>query len=171
MRVTAWVPALVFAAVACQPKGETAEQAQMRMQNETAAARTAIDSTNRELMTHFNMGHPDIVAALYAENGVVMPPNEPVVVGRSAIKDVLAQFAAMKAQLTLTSTAVSANGPLAVERGTYSVTFTPPGAKAPVTDTGKYLVHWHRIDGKWMLVDDIWNSDLPPTPPPPPARK
>jgi ketosteroid isomerase-like protein len=156
----------VLAAVACQPKAETAEQAQTRMQTESAAAKTVIDSVDREFTTHFNMGHPDLVAAMYAENAVAMPPNMPAAVGREAIKAVLAGFVAMKAQLTLTSAAVSANGPMAVERGTYSVTFTPPGATTPITDTGKYLVHWHLIDGKWQLADDIWNSDLPAMPMP-----
>ena len=80
----------------------------------------------------------------------------------------MAEFVGMKAQLTLNPQSVSANGPLAVERGTYSVTFTPPGATAPITDTGKYLAHWHLIGGKWMMVDDIWNSDLPVAPAPAP---
>jgi hypothetical protein len=72
----------------------------------------------------------------------------------------------MKANLTLTPVAVAVNGPLGVERGTYSVTFTPPGATAPITDTGKYLVHWKQVGGKWLLANDIWNSDLPAMPMP-----
>ena len=63
-----------------------------------------------------------------------------------------------------------ANGPLAIEAGTYKITFTPAGAPAPITDTGKYLVHWHKVGDKWMMVDDIWNSDLPAMPMGPPAK-
>jgi len=38
-------------------------------------------------------------------------------------------------------------------------------------DSGKYIVHWMQQSGKWVMVDDIWNSDtpLPSAPPPPPA--
>jgi ketosteroid isomerase-like protein len=46
------------------------------------------------------------------------------------------------------------------------VTFTPPGAAAPMTDTGKYLAYWRQSDGKWLMVYDIWNSDLPAAPMP-----
>ncbi len=171
MRFSVLIPTLALAAAACQPKAETPDQAMARMQTETAAARAAIDSVNREFTTHLNMGHADMVAAMYTEDGVAMPPNMPAASGREAIKNALGEFAAMKAQLTLTSTSVSASGPMAVERGTYSVTLTPPGAKAPVTDTGKYLVHWRQVDGKWMLAEDIWNSDLPPMPAPPAPKK
>jgi ketosteroid isomerase-like protein len=61
---------------------------------------------------------------------------------------------------------ITAAGDLAVERGSYEETYTQPGASAPVTDRGKYLVHWRRIGGKWLMVDDIANSDLPVTAPP-----
>jgi len=162
-----WLAGLVAGAfiLGCQPKAETAEQAQARLESESAAARTAVDSLTREFMAHFNQGHGDLVAAFYAEQAHVMPPNQPEAVGREAIKAAFAPFFAMKSQLTLTPTTVVASGPLAIDRGTYTVTYTPPGATAAVTDTGKYLVHWQRIDGKWMLMDDIFNSDLPPMKP------
>ncbi|MGQ0701661.1 MAG: YybH family protein [Gemmatimonadales bacterium] len=160
---------MLLAVAACQPSAETPDQAQARMDTESAAAKMAIDSMAGEFATHFNAGHADIVAGFYMENATAMPPNAPMASGRAAIQAVLQGFVDMKAQLTLTPQAVVANGPLAIERGVYSVTFTPPGATAPMTDTGKYLVHWHMVDGKWMIADDIWNSDLAP-PPPPPAR-
>jgi len=170
MRVVAGLALSLGLAAACQPKAETPEQAQARMDTETTAARTAIDSLDREFAQHFNQGHADLVAGMYTEQAHLMPPNMPVVVGRDAIKTGLAPFFAMKAELKLTADAVVANGPLAVERGTYALSFTPPGATAPMTDTGKYLVHWHLIDGKWLLADDIWNSDLPAMPMGPPAK-
>lgn len=157
-------------AAGCQPKAETPEQAQARMSTESQAARTVIDSLDREFGIHFNQGHGDIVAAMYADQAHVMPPNQPVAVGRGAIQAAFAPFFAMKPDLKLTADAVVADGPLAIERGTYTLVFTPPGATAPVTDTGKYLVHWHLIDGKWMIADDIWNSDLPPMMMGPPAK-
>jgi ketosteroid isomerase-like protein len=173
MRVGSWgiLVLSLGAAAGCQPKAESAEQAQARMDSETAAVRTVIDSVTRDFATHFNQGHGDIVASYYGEQAHLMPPNLPVAVGREAIKAAFAPFFTMKPDLKLTPDAVVANGPLAIERGTYSLTYTPPGATAPVTDTGKYLVHWHLLDGKWMLVDDIWNSDLPAMPMGPPAQK
>jgi ketosteroid isomerase-like protein len=166
VRAPQWlVGSLALALVlGCQPKAEPPEQALARIESESAAARTMVDSLTREFMSHFNQGHGDLVAAFYSEQAHLMPPNQPAAVGREAIKAAFAPFFAMKADLKLTLAALVASGALAVERGTYSITYTPPGATAPVTDTGKYLVHWERIDGKWMLVDDIFNSDLPPLP-------
>jgi uncharacterized protein (TIGR02246 family) len=159
-------PCAVLLAAACQSGAETPEQTATRMQTESTAIRAVIDSMAIDFASHLNQGHADIVAAYYTEDAVIMPPNMPTARGRDGAKQVFDQFVAMKAQLTLKPESVSANGPMAVEWGTYSVTLTPPGAPAPMTDTGKYLVHWRQVDGKWLLAQDIWNSDLPPMPMP-----
>ena len=160
----------IFAMItACQPVAETAEQAEARMASEAAAAKTAIEASNTRFMAHFNAGQGDSVAAHYTEDGRVMAPNMPVASGRQAIA---ASMGAMGgATLVLTTESVAASGSLAVERGTYKITLTPPGATAPITDTGKYLVHWHKVGDNWMMVDDIWNSDLPAMPMGPPAKQ
>jgi len=43
-------------------------------------------------------------------------------------------------------------------------------------DSGKYIVRWAQQNGRWLMVDDVWNSDLPlptaaPTPPRAPGRQ
>jgi ketosteroid isomerase-like protein len=163
MRAGRWGAVVLGLALAagCQPKAETPEQVQARIDSESASVRRSIDSLTREFTTHFNAGHGDLVAAFYTAQAHLMPPNQAAAVGPEAIKTAFAPFFAMKAELTLVPDAVVANGPVAVERGSYSVKFSPPGSPAPVTETGKYLVHWQRIDGKWLIADDIWNSDQP----------
>lgn len=171
MQYRGMVGGLLVLAAACAPKAETPEQADARMTTESQAAQTAIQAVNQQFMAHFNAAHGDSVAALYAENGRMMAPNMPSAVGRAAMATELNAMGAMKPNLTLTTTSVAANGPIAIEAGTYKLMFTPPGAKDAMTDTGKYLVHWHKMGDKWMLVDDIWNSDLPAMPEPAPAKK
>jgi ketosteroid isomerase-like protein len=153
---------------ACQPAAETAEQAEARMASEAAAARTAIEASQARFVVHFNAGQGDSLAAHYTEDGRVMAPNTPVASGRQAIAASMGMMGG--ATLVLTTESVAANGSLAVERGTYKITLTPPGATAPITDTGKYLVHWHKVGDTWLKVDDIWNSDLPAMPAGPPAK-
>ena len=168
-RMTTVVLALGLGVMAgCAPKPETPEQAEARMTAEATAARTAIEASNQQFVMHFNAGHGDSVAAFYAEDGRVMAPNMAVASGRQAIAASMGMMAG--ATLVLTTESVAASGPLAVERGTYKITLTPPGAPGPITDTGKYLVHWHKVGDKWMMVDDIWNSDLPAAPAGPPAK-
>lgn len=171
-RMTSVVAAMGLAMLAgCQPKVETADQAEARMATEAADAKTAIEASNQIFMAHFNAGHGDSVAVIYTENGRVMAPNVPAAVGRAAIATALNAMGPAKPTLVLTTESVVASGPLAVEAGTYKITLTPPGAPGPITDTGKYLVHWHKVGDKWMMVDDIWNSDLPVAPMPAPAKK
>lgn len=172
LRMTSVVMALGLGAmIGCTPAAETPEQAATRMATEAADAKTAIEASNQAFMAHFNAGHGDSVAAIFSENGRMMEPNAPPYVGRAAIAASANGMANMKATLTLTIEDVAASGPIAIERGTYSITLTPPGAPGPVTDSGKYLVHWHKAGDTWMMVDDIWNSDLPPVPAGPPPKK
>jgi ketosteroid isomerase-like protein len=154
---------------ACQPAAETAEQAQARLTAEAASAKTAIEASNVQFMSHFNAGHGDSVAAFYTENGRVMAPNLPASTGRQAIAQSMALGAASPT-LTLVTESVVANGGLAVELGTYKISLTPPGLKAPITDSGKYMVSWQKVGERWLMAADIWNSDLPGPPPPPAAR-
>lgn len=165
-RVTLSLLGLVVGLVGCQPAPETADQAKERMSAEAAAAKTAIEASNASFMAHFNAGHGDSVATFYTEDGTVMAPNQPAASGRQAIAQAMALGAA-NPTLTLVTGSVVANGPLAVELGTYTITLAPSGA-ASITDSGKYMVSWHKVGDRWLMAADIWNSDLP-APPKPPA--
>jgi hypothetical protein len=43
---------------------------------------------------------------------------------------------------------------------------TAVDAAGKTVETGKYIEFWHRINGKWFMVRDIWNDDAPPAPEP-----
>ena len=53
------------------------------------------------------------------------------------------------------------SGDLAYDVGTYTLSFDGPDGK--VTDTGKYVTVWTKVDGEWKVAADIGNSDLPAT--------
>jgi len=146
---------------ACRPEAETAEAVMARQAADQQAAEAAIRPLVERFVTHYNSGHADSLAAFYAPDAHLMPANLSAVVGQEAIKTAFEQATASKGTLKLVTEAISASGDLAVERGSYEETYTPPGSATPMTDRGKYLVHWHRIGGKWLIVDDIANSDLP----------
>lgn len=169
-RRTVVTSALVL--VACAPQPETAEQMQARMSAESDSARTYIAEASRMFAAHMVAGRVDSVVAFYAAEATVMPPNMPPARGTAAIK---AAFDGMMAQgapktAELRPVTVVANGPLAIETGRFVMTMAGPGG-AVMADSGKYMVHWHKINGKWMIVDDMWSSDLPPMPMPAPSRR
>ena len=151
------VSGLVLAA-GCGPKAEPAPAADSAA--DAAAARTGIDAGNAQYMAYFTGGHPDSIATLFADDGRMMAPNAPMATGRAAIAAGMASMTGAKLTLVLTSLAVEASGPLAVDAGTYKFSITPPGAKDPINDTGKYLSHWRKTGDKWLMVDNIWNSDM-----------
>jgi uncharacterized protein (TIGR02246 family) len=162
----------VLAVLAACQKAETPEQAQARMSAESDSARASIEQNMQAFARHVNAGHADSLAALYADDAVLMPPNMPAATGRAAIQEAFAgmmQGGATTIRFAVQS--VSANGPLAVERGTYSYTMTPAGGGPAMADSGKYLVHWHRIAGRWMIVEDAWNSDVAVPEPAPAGRR
>ena len=135
--------------------------------------RAAIDSANTRWMAAIAAGNADSLAVIYAANARMMPPGAPANVGREAI---VAGFAPMFAigqwTITLTTDTIWPAGSSVFERGTWVSTFTPgPNAPSmPPSDKGKYLQRWIQEDGRWVVADDIWNSDNPPPAPPPPAR-
>ncbi len=154
---------------ACQ-KAETAEQMAARMQTESEAAKAAIETANASFMRHFAAGHFDSVATFYTADAVVMPSNAPAVTGHQAIVAAMTQGGA--GDLRLTTLHVVANGPMAIEHGSYTFGMTPPGASAPISIAGKYVVYWKQTADGWKMQWDIWNEDAPMAmPAPPPARR
>ena len=150
----------VVALTACQA-AETAEQMHARMQAESDSARVALEAKAEAFSAAMNAKDFDAVAAFYAPDAVVMAPDVPAVTGRDAIRAMMASPEAQMpegAVFALHVLSVTANGPLAVERGEWRATVTGPDGN-PMTMRGKYLAEWHKIDGEWMMVSDIWNGD------------
>jgi uncharacterized protein (TIGR02246 family) len=111
----------------------------------------------------------DGYVSYYAPDASTFPPNAPIVTGLEAIRKSMEQaFAIPGFALSgkIAKVEVSRAGDLAYTSGTYQVTVNDANGK-PVTDHGKYVTVWKKqSDGKWKAVADIFNSDLPATPPP-----
>ncbi|MCX6635202.1 MAG: DUF4440 domain-containing protein, partial [Acidobacteria bacterium] len=61
---------------------------------------------------------------------------------------------------------VARSGDVAYSHGTYAMTMNDAKGK-PVNDKGKFVtVYRKQPDGKWKVVADIINSDLPAPAPP-----
>jgi len=163
---------LLFAAVAlaaCQ-KAETPEQMSARMNAESDSAKTAIEAQNARFAGHFNAGHFDSLASMYMDGGYMLPPG-----GNATMKDgITAMMSASPppagSHLSLTTADVAANGPMAIERGTWSMDIPAMGRTPAMKVGGKYLVHWHKMAGQWLMAADMWNDDPAPMPSAPAPR-
>lgn len=109
-------------------------------------------------------GDVKAIVALYTDDAVEMPPNEPPVKGRAAIEQYYQkQFGSAKmGSFTLTHLDTRASGDTGYDVGTYQQALTLPGSTSPVNESGKYVVILKRAAGTWKVAYAIYNSDLPP---------
>jgi uncharacterized protein (TIGR02246 family) len=130
----------------------------MITQPTASEVRDAIAAENESFMAAFNKGDAAGVAALYTENGQVLPPNGDFVAGKGAIQmfwQAVMDMGIKGAKLEIVE--VEAHGDTAIEVST----FTLHGAGGEVLDKGKYIVIWKRVEGQWKLHRDIFNSSMP----------
>ena len=127
----------------------------------SSAAEADIRQSTADFVTAALANDADALASLYTEDALFMPPNEPAVVGRDAIRTRLA--ADTYQAFTLQVSSVEGRGDLAYSRGTYTIRFQPGNEGDFIDDTGKWLVvHRKQADGSWLTLTDIYNSDEPP---------
>jgi uncharacterized protein (TIGR02246 family) len=102
----------------------------------------------------------EAVAALYADDAVLLPPQEPAVHGRAAIRKWTAAVPRVT-RVVLQVDDLDGRGDVAYMRGTFAMTLEPEGAPA-VSVTGKYVeILKKQADGEWRFAVDIFNSDTP----------
>jgi uncharacterized protein (TIGR02246 family) len=97
------------------------------------------------------------LAAIYAEDGALMPANSDTLIGRAAIEDFWADLQASGIGGEIKDTNVYAYGDDGYTVGAYTVS----DAGGATIDEGKYVVIWRHVDGKWQMNHHIWNSNLP----------
>ena len=128
---------------------------------DTAADDAAIRASTAAWVTAYNAGDADKIVALYADDAILMPPDAPAATGHEAMKKYLtADMAASKAagvSFVLDADASGVSGDLAWHSGTFHVA----DASGASVATGKYAEVWHKADGKWLMIRDVWNSDAP----------
>lgn len=127
-------------------------------EGQTDNPQKAIEQANAEFGRTFAQGDASAIAGLYTEKARLLPPNADVIEGRSAIeafwKGVM--DAGVK-DIELKSVEVEAFGDTIVEQGTATLY----GKDKAVLDRGKYIVVWKRVDKKWKLHRDCWNTSEP----------
>lgn len=120
----------------------------------------ALNKLAAEFAAAYNAKDAAKVAGFYAEDAVAMPPNSPMVKGRSAIEARLKRDMQQdNVTLKLNPVESAISGEQAYEAGTTIVTL-PNGS----TVNEKYLVVYKRVGNDWKIAYDIWNSDTPPAP-------
>jgi uncharacterized protein (TIGR02246 family) len=129
------------------------------------ADRQAITELREREIALFSAGNADSVLSVLTDDVVMMPPNEPAMVGKAAVRAwVESMYKQFRVQGTYTSASdLTVVGDWAFERMTFTLTMTPAAGGAAMQDVGKgFHVYRRQPDGSWKIHQDIWNSDNPP---------
>ena len=110
----------------------------------------------------------DKTVSFYADDAVVLPPNQAAVTTKDGIRNLWKGFFDSLTEISWKTTRVemAKSGDMGYLIGTYEMTMKD-GSK----DTGKYCEVWKKqADGKWKVSTDMFSSDLPapgasPSPP------
>jgi len=128
---------------------------------DTSADQTALRGTTITWIDAYNAGDVEKIVALYAEDGVLMPPHAAVASGPAAIRTFLtadtAGAKAMGLKIVLGASTAAISGDMGYESGSYTVT----DAAGATVDSGSYLSTSRKANGKWLYVRDMYNSDRP----------
>ena len=140
--------------------------------SDPAIVRQIIEGHNADAARWYAAGQIDSVASLFAQDVWQFPPNSPPVVGRDSLVSFWTTASGWgRWQFAFRVQDVVTSGPLAVERGQYTLEFTA-GSSSPipsVQDRGNYVVLWRReADGAWRIV---WDAPVSVVPLPQPAGR
>jgi uncharacterized protein (TIGR02246 family) len=139
-----------------------------------AADAAAVQKADADWSTAAQSKQADAWLAFYADDAVVLPPNEAMATSkdeiRKSITDLLA-LPGLSLSWQTTKAEAARSGDLAYTYGTYELTSNDAKGNA-ATDHGKYSEVWRKqADGSWKCIVDMWSSDLPVAPAAAPKTK
>ena len=147
----------------CQQSEEVAEEPVLDIE----AERAAIKNLRAQYMVSQDAGDAERCVSYWDEDGALMPPNEPSVVGKEALLSCYqTAFEHVKINFTISFEQIEIAGDWGIVRGGYEGTIIPKPEGEPIPDKGKYLeILKRQPDGSWKWACHIYSSDNPLEPP------
>jgi ketosteroid isomerase-like protein len=111
----------------------------------------------------FQAGDVDQLIKFYAPDAISLPPGFPASVGREAIEADLRWFFdefELERDFALVDYEIAGN--YATRLGEWTQTLTPRAGGDPIVETGRCIVGFEKMRGRWKVVWEIWNTYEPP---------
>ena len=131
----------------------------------SASDSAGIAATDSAFLAAVNSGDATAVAAVYATDASLLPPNHPVQRGRAAIRAFWGGLLdAYTVTFEIAPDIIEGRGDLAYDMGHYRFAAVPKSKSAPgIADEGKFVdILKKQPDGTWKYVVDIYSSNLAP---------
>lgn len=127
----------------------------------TASARSAFEAAIATFHQALRSNDEDGVFAYVSDDVRLMPPAEPAIRGKTAMREWFAGFLSSyrTTSLVFSDCEIVVGDDWAVELGTYEWGLQPAAGGEAVVDRGNYIQLWKlHGDGQWRFEREIWNS-------------
>lgn len=153
---------VIVGLVACKQETPPAEAAAAPVEEPTvdmATVKAEIQAVENQWADAINKKDLTALMAMYADDAVSMPDGAPTLTGKAAIQARQEkQFADAKGNITISFQTMDVYGDddIVTEYGTS----TEKDDKGNVVETGKYVATFKKMDGKYVCIREIYNSDM-----------
>ena len=147
----------------CQQDEEVAEEPVVDVEAEIEA----IKRFNDEWDAAMNAGDIEKLVSFFTDNAVNIPPNEPALIGKEAIREWFQQdFDQFTMEEDGTVVDVQVAGDLAFTRGTWTIIRTPKAGGESLESKGCWVtIYRKQTDGTWKCIGNIWSDESLVSPP------
>lgn len=109
-----------------------------------------------------NVGDLDGVVSFYAEDAILLPPNDVPVTGKAAIRSRYEEgFRSFRFDIAFSSDEIQLFGEWAFIRGTIRGKTIPKGASSSRILNDKFIMVLHHQENGWKIARLIWNGSDP----------
>lgn len=147
----------IFSITSCNKKAEETKETVVEPTFNLATAKGEIVDANKEFSVLFAANDSIGLSKLYTQDAKFMNNGAPAVTGRKNIQSAISGIMdSGVTNINLTTIDVWGMENLITEEGEISLF-----VEDAEVYKGKYIVLWKKVDGKWKLFRDIFNSNLP----------
>ena len=120
--------------------------------------RKSVHEIAARLEAAFNASDAVALASLYSDTAILMPPNEPMVCGRTEIQAWFERALLRLRSVRIVPIESTVTAEQAFQAGTFTTAVSSPGEDdSPLP--GKYVLFLKNHGGEWKIEYDIWSLD------------
>jgi ketosteroid isomerase-like protein len=105
----------------------------------------------------FNSGDIDGIMLMYSDDAELLPPDQPIIAGREAIKSFWQSYNPGQIRIEVSEVTSERLGPYWFREGTYAAIFPDEGEPR----VGKFIELWKKADTNWLLYRHMWSRNSP----------